>query len=302
MFEKYRSITYLNHESKVIRLTNPDGPRTQFKAFGSPYSPERGLWAFGYPPEKAIELWDQIPLDTDIVITHTPPKYHCDEAPVRGSAGCEILRQCLWRVRPRLAVCGHVHEGRGVERICWDLSAPNAKYKESSTSYWEDPGVNNKKDSVVHLCIKEGNPLENDGSDGGQMNVAVLPLTSARAPQGGSSSAVPRHGEGSEISNHQSLTGTQDIYTHFNENPSSHPAGNVEMSPRQDRPSTTRGQAGILPSGRCDVVALTDRVGRKETCIVNAAIMASSWPHRGSGGKRYNKPIVVEIDLPVWDI
>uniref|UniRef100_A0A8H7KAP9 Calcineurin-like phosphoesterase domain-containing protein n=1 Tax=Bionectria ochroleuca TaxID=29856 RepID=A0A8H7KAP9_BIOOC len=32
------SITYLNHTSQIIRLTSPDGPRTQLKVFGSPYS------------------------------------------------------------------------------------------------------------------------------------------------------------------------------------------------------------------------------------------------------------------------
>lgn len=36
---------------------------------------------------------------------------------------------------------------------------------------------------------------------------------------------------------------------------------------------------------------------REETCIVNAAIMATSWPHRG--GKRFNMPIVVDLELPV---
>jgi len=34
-----------------------------------------------------------------------------------------------------------------------------------------------------------------------------------------------------------------------------------------------------------------------ETCIINAAIMANSW----GGPKRFNKPIVVDIELPVWD-
>lgn len=37
---------------------------------------------------------------------------------------------------------------------------------------------------------------------------------------------------------------------------------------------------------------------RRETCIVNAAIMATSWPHRA--GKRFNAPIVVDLELPVW--
>ena len=67
-----------------------------------------------------------------------------------------------------------------------------------------------------------------------------------------------------------------------------------------DVPPATRGQGRLPPSRRCGLEALCGRMGRRETCVINAAIMASSWPHKGSGGKKYNKPIVVDIDLPVW--
>jgi len=53
---------------------------------------------------------------------------------------------------------------------------------------------------------------------------------------------------------------------------------------------------------RCGLESLTGRMGRKETCVINAAIMASSWPHKGNGGKRFNKAIVVDIDLPVFEV
>jgi hypothetical protein len=42
---------------------------------------------------------------------------------------------------------------------------------------------------------------------------------------------------------------------------------------------------------------LASRVDRSMTCVVNAAIMQNSW----GGPKRLNKPIVVDIDLPVWN-
>jgi hypothetical protein len=41
---------------------------------------------------------------------------------------------------------------------------------------------------------------------------------------------------------------------------------------------------------------IVGKLGRRETCVVNAAILANSW----GGRKRFNKPIVVDIDLPVW--
>jgi hypothetical protein len=40
-------------------------------------------------------------------------------------------------------------------------------------------------------------------------------------------------------------------------------------------------------------------MGRRETCVVNCAITATNWPH--TGGKKFNKPIVVDLDLPVLE-
>lgn len=129
LLESSSSIIYLSHGSATINLTSPSGPHTQFKVFGSPFSPRHGLWAFYYEapqnPSSSSELtslWEQIPLDTDIVVTHTPPRTHRDETDERRATGCEALRQALWRVRPQLAVCGHIHDGRGVERVMWDLT------------------------------------------------------------------------------------------------------------------------------------------------------------------------------------
>lgn len=39
-----------------------------FKVFGSPWSPEHGLWGFGYkePTSPEESLWNDIPSDTDV--------------------------------------------------------------------------------------------------------------------------------------------------------------------------------------------------------------------------------------------
>ncbi|KAF3345123.1 Ankyrin-1 [Verticillium dahliae VDG2] len=60
----------------------------------------------------------------------------------------------------------------------------------------------------------------------------------------------------------------------------------------------TRGLGGDPSSARSDGEALAGRLGRLETCVVNCAIMAKSYPH--VGGRKMNKPIVVDLDLPVW--
>jgi hypothetical protein len=272
LFRSSPSITYLCHSAATIRLQSPSGPRTQFTVFGSPYSPRHGLWAFYYDaPAHATNLsdlttlWDSIPLDTDIVVTHTPPRTHCDETDERRATGCEALRRALWRVRPRLAVCGHIHDGRGAQRVAWDLATSNVSFAEKGVVPWEDPGAGNKKLSVVDLTGRKAPSLANDGSHPGR-------ATSASAPKPGNTMTAP-------ASPGQVTFGS----------------GNLDAQTL----NSTVGLGGDPSSGRCDQEALVGRMGRLETCVVNAAIMKSRYPH--IGGKKFNKPIVVDVDLPVWD-
>jgi hypothetical protein len=74
--------------------------------------------AFTYPPHH--DAWSRtIPLETDILITHTPPQAHLDMSPVY-STGCPNLLAEAWRVRPALHVFGHIHNSAGREPIFWD--------------------------------------------------------------------------------------------------------------------------------------------------------------------------------------
>lgn len=277
------SVLWLKHESAVINLNSPSGPRTIFKVFGSPFSPAKGNWAFGYGLEEARQIWDRIPLDSDITVTHTPPKYHCDEANNRRSEGCEALREALWRIRPRLAICGHIHEGRGAERIRWDLGASNIKFKENGVEQWDDPGKDNKKQSSVDLTSRSSKPLQNDGSSWDQKlyisgNIQTPPSVVCDRLTGCPTESGPKP---------TAISGITQIT----------PPNKLSVPP-ESLLLATKGQGGIPPSHRCDLGALSGRMGRMETYVVNAAIMASSWPHKG-GGKKFNKPIVVDIDLPV---
>ncbi|KAI1825592.1 Metallo-dependent phosphatase-like protein [Xylaria intraflava] len=257
-----KTLTYLVHESRVIRLTSPSGPQTMFSVFGSPYSPAWGEWAFQYSRDDdnaaAKSLWAQVPLDTDVLITHGPAHTHCDEARTREAAGCEILRQQLWRVRPRLALCGHIHEARGAERVRWDLDSRNAPFAELGRTTWQDPHSEDMKNALVDLSTHGRAPLDNDGSP-------CLPSHEAHGGQGVTLGAAS---EGKKNVAYPGI-GTLGL----GENPG---------------------------SARSDGAALAGRLGRKETCVVNCAIQHSSYPHAGRGPRRLNKPIVVDLDLPVW--
>lgn len=86
------------------------------KIWGSPYSPTFGYgWGFnvnrGYD---AAQIWNQIPLDTDIVITHSPIYGYNDRTSnTNENVGCVDLYHRLHEVKPHLHFAGHIHEGYG---------------------------------------------------------------------------------------------------------------------------------------------------------------------------------------------
>lgn len=80
--------------------------------WGSPWQPWFYDWAFNLPRGFIIrKKWDLIPEGTDVLITHGPPANILDECP--EPVGCEDLREVLGRVKPKLHVFGHIHEGYG---------------------------------------------------------------------------------------------------------------------------------------------------------------------------------------------
>jgi len=65
-----------------------------------------------------MDPWSRhVPETTNVLVTHGQAKGHVDAA--SPATGCKHLLQELWRVRPKLHVCGHIHKARGVEIVDW---------------------------------------------------------------------------------------------------------------------------------------------------------------------------------------
>jgi Icc-related predicted phosphoesterase len=100
----------------VYYLENSSIDIEGIKIWGSPYSPTFGYgWGFnvdrGYD---AAQIWNQIPLDTDIVITHSPIYGYNDRTSnTNENVGCVDLYHRLHEVKPHLHFSGHIHEGYG---------------------------------------------------------------------------------------------------------------------------------------------------------------------------------------------
>lgn len=83
--------------------------------WGSPITPRFFDWAFNRDRGQQIEkYWQQIPNGTDILITHGPPVGILDRTTRGDTTGCEDLMHHVERVRPKLHVFGHIHEGYGM--------------------------------------------------------------------------------------------------------------------------------------------------------------------------------------------
>lgn len=107
----YKNIDYLQDE----RMELWDGDDQQLVIYGTPWQPEFHNWAFNLPRgEKLKEKWDMIPVDVDILITHSPPFGKLDFVNYdRVNVGCEELLKRIEEVRPKINVFGHIHEGFG---------------------------------------------------------------------------------------------------------------------------------------------------------------------------------------------
>lgn len=166
LFAAAHTVTYLEHGSTLVHLP---GRNVSLKVFGSPYSPDRGRqnWAFQYRHDE--DLWEEIPKDTDVVISHTPPKGHCDASKHWEEGGCPALADTLWHVKPLLHVCGHCHEGRGAEVIRWGGMIGEVE----SVRTWQDPGVGNKKLSSLDLTSSRGMELK-AGEETAVVNASIM--------------------------------------------------------------------------------------------------------------------------------
>jgi len=104
----------------VFYLENSSIDIEGIKIWGSPYSPSFGHgWGFNKDRGHDIaQCWNDIPADTDIVITHTPIYGYNDRAlNTNQNVGCSDLYHRLHEVKPHLHFAGHIHEGYGYGTI-----------------------------------------------------------------------------------------------------------------------------------------------------------------------------------------
>jgi len=127
---QYKVLIAGNHDfffelatSKEIKKLIPDGviylndsgiEIEGLKLWGSPVQPQFYNWAFNRSEKKIRLHWNEIPDDTDILITHVPPQHILDKNRRAESLGCPHLTARVKEVSPQYHIFGHIHESYGV--------------------------------------------------------------------------------------------------------------------------------------------------------------------------------------------
>ncbi|KAJ7592148.1 Metallo-dependent phosphatase-like protein [Mycena floridula] len=103
-------VHYLQYEPLIV--ASPHGK--QWKIFGSPASPRHPRGAFQYNRDEGYYVHRQIPRDTEILLTHSPPYHTLDKTRKHVHAGCHALQSRMEKLPAcRLHVFGHIHEAYG---------------------------------------------------------------------------------------------------------------------------------------------------------------------------------------------
>ncbi len=102
---KQNGIEYLFNDFVIIE---------NYRIWGSPYTPTFGKgWAWNMQRHKIHKVWDMIPDDTDILVTHGPPKgildYTINRQNELENCGCSNLRKRISNLNLKACLFGHIH-------------------------------------------------------------------------------------------------------------------------------------------------------------------------------------------------
>lgn len=105
-------------DRNIIYLENDWIKIEGIKIWGSPITPMFNNWSFMRKRESLDKLWKRIPEDTDILITHGPPKGVLDISEDRMHniefCGCGALKKRILKLNLKLVCFGHIHNAKDI--------------------------------------------------------------------------------------------------------------------------------------------------------------------------------------------
>lgn len=134
LFEMKQAVKELNLPWNYLEDTFVEF--NDFKIAASPWNIRFYDWAFNLDEQDLVSIWDKIPSDTDILITHQPAYGYGDVGgDFYNHLGSPSLLKKIKDIHPLLHVTGHIHPARGIypivetNTVVVNASLVNEQYK-----------------------------------------------------------------------------------------------------------------------------------------------------------------------------
>lgn len=124
---KYENIFYLQDEA--IDLNG------KLIIYGTPWTPTFGRWSFMLDREsnRMRHMLERIPNDIDVLVCHGPLFGVLDKTDAGDLAGNEEMNDYVEKIKPRLFLCGHIHEAYGEAQFkdtkCYNGAVLDERYQ-----------------------------------------------------------------------------------------------------------------------------------------------------------------------------
>lgn len=127
--------------TNAIYLENDSVQIEGINIFGSPYSPKFNDWAWMLNSNQLEQIWELIPTNTNILITHTPPfGILADTEFSAWPLGCPTLLKKIEYLKIPYHCFGHIHNGSG-QLIKKDTHFINCSMLDDYYKYVNEPKV-----------------------------------------------------------------------------------------------------------------------------------------------------------------
>jgi Icc-related predicted phosphoesterase len=131
----FRSLPWHYLDNQVIEISG-------LRIAGSAWTPRFGFWAFMADEDELARIWNQMPDDIDVLLTHGPPFGLCDLTAEGVHAGSTSLRERLMELdRLTLHVFGHIHEAHGADVISTGAIVVNCSLMDDRYAMVNTPTV-----------------------------------------------------------------------------------------------------------------------------------------------------------------
>ena len=155
LFERNKLLALSLVPKNIIYLEDNEITIEGIKFYATPVQKIFNNWAFNRPDYTLLKHWQNIPDDTDVLITHSPPYMIGDYVPRNKTheGSPTLYEEITKRIKSKIHCFGHIHMGHGVY-VIGETTFINASNLNDNYECVFDPIVieidENKKATVIN--------------------------------------------------------------------------------------------------------------------------------------------------------